>query len=290
MATASSLYQISDTARWAAVFRARESQRPDALFLDRYASILAGRRGMELAETLSEEKHNASWVVRTYLFDHMIAREIQDGVDLVVNLGAGLDVRPYRMSLPHSLRWIEVDLPEMLIYKEKALVNEKPCCDLERIGVDLQDRGRRSEFFSEINRCGKKILIVSEGLLIYLSPEEVASLASELASKGNFRRWILELASPTVLDSMTRTVGCHLDKAGISLQFGPAEGPAFFAQYGWDLVAAQSVLKTAIRLDRTPIDPQMHFLLPDVPPSGQNVLPWVGVCLFNSHAPTPLAT
>jgi len=38
---------------------------------------------------------------------------------MVVNLAAGLDARPYRMSLPASLQWIEVDLPEILAYKEK---------------------------------------------------------------------------------------------------------------------------------------------------------------------------
>ena len=34
------------------------------------------------------------------------------------NLAAGLDTRPYRMDLPPSLRWIEVDLPDILDYKE----------------------------------------------------------------------------------------------------------------------------------------------------------------------------
>lgn len=35
---------ISDTARWAAVYRARESQRLDALFRDPFARRLAGAR------------------------------------------------------------------------------------------------------------------------------------------------------------------------------------------------------------------------------------------------------
>lgn len=40
---------ISDTARWAAVYRARESQRQDALFRDPFAERLAGQRGEEIA-------------------------------------------------------------------------------------------------------------------------------------------------------------------------------------------------------------------------------------------------
>ena len=40
---------ISDTARWVAVYRARETERADALFRDPYARRLAGDRGEEIA-------------------------------------------------------------------------------------------------------------------------------------------------------------------------------------------------------------------------------------------------
>ncbi len=89
---------ISDTARWAAYFRAEETKRADALFRDPYAERLAGARGTEIANTLPEgNKHEWAWVARTYLFDQFIERLIGEGTDLVVNLAAGLDARPYRM-------------------------------------------------------------------------------------------------------------------------------------------------------------------------------------------------
>jgi O-methyltransferase involved in polyketide biosynthesis len=43
------LKDVSDTALWVAVFRAEESQRPDALFKDPYASMLTGERGRHIA-------------------------------------------------------------------------------------------------------------------------------------------------------------------------------------------------------------------------------------------------
>src|SRR5438445_1735868 len=111
---------ISDTARWAAVFRARETERADALFRDPYAERLAGKMGVEIANTLPEgNSHAWAWVARTYLFDQFITQEMRQGTDMVLNLAAGLDARPYRMSLPASLQWIEVDLPEILTYKEE---------------------------------------------------------------------------------------------------------------------------------------------------------------------------
>jgi len=103
----SSVRNISDTARWVAYFRARETERPDALFSDPYAERLAGERGFQIANTLPEgNKHEWAWVARTYLFDKFLAAEILKGADLVVNLAAGLDARPYRMEVPANLQWI----------------------------------------------------------------------------------------------------------------------------------------------------------------------------------------
>jgi len=100
----SSVRNVSDTARWVAYFRARESERPDALFRDPFAAILAGERGFDIANTLPEgNKHDWAWVARTYLFDRFLSREIEAGADLVLNLAAGLDTRPYRMALPQAL-------------------------------------------------------------------------------------------------------------------------------------------------------------------------------------------
>jgi len=44
---------ISDTARWAAIYRARESQRLDALFRDPFARRLAGERGEQIVTPLN---------------------------------------------------------------------------------------------------------------------------------------------------------------------------------------------------------------------------------------------
>ena len=149
---------ISDTARWAAYFRAQETARPDAIFRDPFAERLAGQHGVDIANTLPEgNKHAWAWVARTYLFDQFIAQELQQGVDMVVNLAAGLDARPYRMKLPASLQWIEVDLPEILAYKEEILANEKPTCALERIRLDLSDSNARRALFANLNQRAKKI-------------------------------------------------------------------------------------------------------------------------------------
>jgi len=281
---------ISDTAHWAAVFRARETQRPDALFRDPYAERLAGKRGIEIANTLLDgNKHAWAWVARTYLFDQFIVRELQQGVDMVVNLAAGLDARPYRLALPGALQWIEVDLPEILTFKEEILAREKPACTLERIRLDLSDVNARQTLFAQLGGRARKILVVTEGLLIYLSAEEVRALAEDLAAFAHFHRWIMDLSSPGLLRMMQRTTGKQLSQAGAPFKFAPAEGPAFFTPHGWELVEVQGLLKTAARFKRPPLVLRLLARLPEPKgPAGKR--PWSGVCLFGNRSNRPFGS
>jgi methyltransferase (TIGR00027 family) len=271
---------ISDTARWAAYFRAQETSRPDALFRDPYAERLAGRHGVDIAHTLPEgNKHAWAWVARTYLFDQFITQELNQGVDLVLNLAAGLDARPYRMKLSSALQWVEVDLPEILAYKEEILANEKPACSLERVRLDLSDVKARRTLFANLNVRAKKILVLTEGLLIYLSGEEVAALASDLAAGTNFQRWIMDLSSPGLLKMMQKTTGKHLSQVGAPFKFAPAEGPDFFKAHGWEPMEVKSLLKTATKFKRPPFFLRMLGHLPErKAPAGNQ--PWSGACLL----------
>ncbi len=274
---------ISDTARWAAVFRARETERADAIFRDPYAERLAGKMGVDIANTLPEgNSHAWAWVARTYLFDQFITHEIEQGVDMVVNLAAGLDARPYRMALPASLQWIEVDLPEILTYKEGILSNEKSACALERIRANLSDGSARRSLFADLDRRANKILVLTEGLLIYLSAEEVASLAKDLAAGPHFQRWIMDLSSPGLLRMMQRTTGKQLSKVGAPFKFAPAEGPAYFTPHGWEPIEVKGLLKTATQFKRPPFFLRLLGRLPEHKgPAGNR--PWSGVCLFQKH-------
>ena len=271
---------ISDTARWAAYFRAQETKRSDAIFRDPYAERLCGQHGVDIANTLPDgNQHAWAWVTRTYLFDHFITQELQRGVDLVLNLAAGLDARPYRMKLPASLQWIEVDLPGILAYKEEILAGEKPACALERVRLDLADVNARRALFAGLNQRARKILVLVEGLLIYLSAAEVAALAKDLARGASFQRWLMDLCSPGLLKMMQKTTGKRLSEIGAPFKFAPAEGPEFFSPHGWEPMEVKGMLKTAAQFKRPPLLLRLFALLPEKkgPPGNQ---PWSGVCLF----------
>ncbi len=271
---------ISDTACWAAIYRARETDRPDALFRDPFARRLAGTRGDQIANTIPYGNKNVwTWVTRTFLFDQFITEQIQQGVDMVVNLAAGLDARPYRMTVPPSLQWIEVDLPEILTYKEQILTREKPVCALERVRLDLSNVDARRELFERLSQRARRVLIISEGFLTYLSPAEVGALAKDLAVPSSFQRWVLDMASPGLLKMLQKRIGSHLSQAGAPFKFGPPEGPDFFVPFGWKPIEVRSLFKTAAKLNRLPFFLHLLSFLPESKgPQGSKI--WSGICLF----------
>jgi methyltransferase (TIGR00027 family) len=271
---------VSDTARWMAVFRARESERADAAFHDPFARALAGERGQRIADAMTAAaEHEWSFIARTYLFDRFVVRLAQAGVDVIVNLAAGLDTRPYRMELPSSLRWIEVDLPEILDYKTSILEHAAPRCTLERVPLDLSNGDARRGLFTRIGRDAKNVAVLSEGLLIYLMAQDVAELAMDLARPFSFHHWVIDLTSPGLLEMMKERLGPALQQAGAPFLFAPADGPEFFARFGWRPSEVRSILKSAAKLGRLPLALRVMALLPESS-GAQGSRPWSGVCLL----------
>lgn len=279
-----SIRHISDTARWAAVYRARESERPDALFRDPFARRMAGKRGEEIAASLPfHEKNSWSWVTRTWLFDEFIKTKLGEGADAVVNLAAGLDARPYRMALPARLKWFEVDLPEILDYKEEILGAEKPVCTLERIRMDLADVSARRALFERIGSVASKVLVLSEGLIIYLTTEEAGALAEDLARPRSFQSWATDLASPGLLRMMQKQTHKQFAEGVTPLKFAPEDGPQFFTRHGWRPAEARSMLKSARKLKRLPFFLWLMSHLPEKPPEQMKSRPWGGACLLEKQ-------
>jgi methyltransferase (TIGR00027 family) len=271
---------ISDTARWVAVYRARESDRPDAVFRDPFARRLAGERGEQIANSMPLGR-DSDWsvVTRTYLIDQFVTDQIRQGVDMVVNLAAGLDARPYRLQLPPTLQWVEVDFPEILDYKENILRDEKPVCSLERFRLDLSNLDARRALFAQLGSQARKALVITEGLIIYLASDDVATLAQDLAAPPSFHSWILDIASPGLLRMLKKRMAAQLKQAA-PLKFAPDEGPGFFLRYGWKPADVRSLLKNAARLKRLPFFLRLIALLPESESSRRN-RPWSGICLLS---------
>jgi methyltransferase (TIGR00027 family) len=222
------------------------------------------------------ERNDWTYLARTLRVDQIVMAQVQAGVDTVINLAAGLDARPYRMELPASLAWIEVDLPAMIDYKEEILGAAKARCSVKRIRLDLADLAARRQLFREVGAKAKKILVITEGLLIYLTREEVLELGRDLAAESSISDWIVELVSPGVLKIAQKNLAA-VQEAGSPFKFAPTEGPEFFKECGWKPVEVYSLFHTPAIRKRLP----WYLRLPARLPSsdgGQGSRPWSAIC------------
>jgi methyltransferase (TIGR00027 family) len=268
---------VSDTARWVATYRARESARKDAHFHDPLAERLSGERGRAIAAVASPHAHWAL-VTRTKVLDDYVAACVADGCDTVLNLACGFDTRPYRLPLPAELRWVEADLPPLISEKEELLVGETPRCRLERVGVDLADAEARSALLRRACEGAKKVVVITEGLVIYLEDAAVAGLGRSFLEQPAIAYWMLDFNSPRIKADMMKGMGKLLEHA--PLKFAPENGLAFFEALGWKPRDVRSLLKEGARLKRLPALMRVFALLPPPNPRALRNIPWSAVVRF----------
>lgn len=258
--TESPIQNVSDTAFMVAAYRALETASPQPLFRDPLASKLAGEHGKNIIASLPRN-FLAGWTVsiRTVIIDNFVNETLARGVDTVLNLGAGLDTRPYRMALPKSLRWIEVDYPHVVEWKERCLAGEPSNCQVDRVKLDLSDREARTRLFAQIAEGAGQVLVLSEGVIPYLTPEEVGALADDLKAVDGFRFWIVDYLSRAALRFRRRQAyRRHLRNA--PFRFDPDDWFGFFAGHGWEAKDCRFINDEAERLNRPmPLSPKLRL-------------------------------
>lgn len=225
---------MSDTALWVAALRGRESSRPDALYLDPLATLLAGPHGEALTESIRGSRF-VQWMMalRTVSIDRLVESALARGADTIVNLGAGMDTRPYRLALPASVRWLDVDFPALIERKRVALHGHVPGCRLELVPLDLTQRSARRELLQSVGAEAKSIVVLTEGVLPYLVPDEVDRLACDLCSVPNVDYWIQDYFNGTLNGAGMRIWDDQFRDAPI--QFQISDWFEYFDSRGWAL-------------------------------------------------------
>ncbi len=276
---------VSDTAHWVAMYRALESERPDALFDDPYARRMAGELGSSI---IREIPHGASmaWavVVRTVVVDEIVLTCIKNGATRVLNLGAGLDTRAFRLGLPPSVRWFDVDLPRVVKHRRACLKDLQPRCRHTHIIADITDASALHHTLKEASLGDGQILVVTEGLLVYLKPVQVEVLAKSLNAVKTARWWLTDLVSPMLLGMVGAKWPTNEAAVSAPFLFAPRDSARFFAPLGWRETFFRSTLDEAVRLERAP--PMAHwwstFTAPWWPGARENMRRMSGILLMES--------
>jgi methyltransferase (TIGR00027 family) len=234
------ILHVSDTALMVAACRATETARPDALVRDPFAAALAGERGMAIARNLPGGGETVAFgvAIRSRFLDELIAQLATAGkLATVLSLGAGLDTRPWRLNLPKDLRWIEVDFPAMLKYKNAVMAAHPPRCHRQPVEADLNEAEARSAVFAAVD--GTPSLLITEGLLPYLSAQTVEALVGAATGTAAIQHWLLDATSVALGRRVMRSYTSILEMRAADALYGE-QILALLRQYGWHTVQHRS--------------------------------------------------
>ncbi len=164
------LTEVSETALITLMSRVRESEKKDPLIrdpaarncLDKLAPLLSPEVRSRLLSKKLPSAVTAHVALRARKYDAFCKsfRELNpDG--LVVSLGCGFDTRYWRIS-PYPWPYIEIDLPEVIAAKRKAL-GDTP--DYTMLGISVLDETWLRKI---ADRQSQNLLFLAEGLFMYL--------------------------------------------------------------------------------------------------------------------------
>ncbi|MEY9872580.1 methyltransferase (TIGR00027 family) [Streptacidiphilus sp. MAP12-33] len=187
---------VDRTALGVALARAAESARPDRLFDDPYAAAFlraaavdeGGPRELRTSgreRTEAWQAMSAHLVLRTAWFDDYLREAVAPdaGCTQVVLLAAGLDSRAFRLDWPDGVTLFELDLPEMVAFKEGVLadVGAHPRVERQVVTVDL-----REDWATPLRAAGfdpgQPTAWLVEGLLVYLEAADAAALLERIGN------------------------------------------------------------------------------------------------------------
>jgi len=154
------------------------------------------------------------------------------------------------------------------------------------VRMDLSDLAARRALLARIAPTSRKALVVTEGWLAYLSPEEVASLARDLQAHSTFRWWVTDLASPLLLKRLRKSIRRALAEANATMRFAPEEGTGFFRKLGWNEAEFRSTWEDARRLRREmPAAWLFRALVRLAPPGRREVVRRMAATVLLERAP-----
>jgi methyltransferase (TIGR00027 family) len=204
-------------------------------------------------------------VGRHRYMDDALGRALRTGIDQVVVLGAGYDMRAYRFSRALGERPLfEVDHPATSRRKARIIARHArvlPAADVRRVEVDFETQSFRDELRKAGFRERRRSFFVWEGVSMYLTRSAVKNTLQTLhAMSGTGSHVVLDLwylpDEHDLMSAARRFSSNLLALLGEPVTFGlhPEEAGPFFARLGFRL----RDLADAATLRQRYFTPQTH--------------------------------
>lgn len=168
--------------------RAKESRTRGAIH-DEKAVQLIERLDYDFTLADTDAAMHSGVIARTIVLDRLTTQYLaQHPGAVVVNIACGLDTRCYRMT--DYSHWYNLDLPETIAVRAKLLPEEG---SISQIALSaMEDWGR---FIQERN---VPVLVIIEGLTMYLSEADVQRIFAVIASNFKQAEVFVETMNPAM--------------------------------------------------------------------------------------------
>jgi methyltransferase (TIGR00027 family) len=227
---------IPFTARLMAYYRMQELQSHNPLIIDPLAKLMVDDELIEYVENHKYVAGNKDYsIIRSLFIEKEIIEKWLSAKETsqIVFLGAGLDTRAYRLNkLKEKIVSIyEIDFEEVIHFKNKILKQEKPLCQLMRIGTDLSKENWINDILSSGFKTELPTLWILEGLVYYIEKEKISKLLLDISNFSPVNSEIFaDVCIPTLAEldfgPFTSNFKWGLDKKDIK---------SFFNQFGWKI-------------------------------------------------------
>ncbi len=129
-------------------------------------------------------------ICRTRYIDDVLTNAIKEGVGTVVNLGAGMDTRAFRISGIENIQYFELDFPELLKAKRSNIdkkIGELPS-NVSLVPIDFNSQDLGEELKKAGYALSSKTLFIWEGVTQYISKEAVDNTIKYVAQASTGSR------------------------------------------------------------------------------------------------------
>lgn len=221
--------------------RDAESARP--ICGDRFARLFMNERGMEIFSRFGEERGpNLSNVGRArYIDDLLRVRLGREPALQVVLIGCGFDSRAYRLE---GGSWLELDDPQLILYKDKCLPAAQAPNPLVRVAIDFETDSLREKLQPVLRPA--PTVFVFEGVTMYLPAESLRTTLGTLRSLLPEHEVIADLMTRDFIDRYGKTIKRIIRQLGAEMI--PGEQPALpFEQAGYRQVSSREIADAALR-------------------------------------------
>ncbi len=202
--------------------RVVESESDAPAFRDSRGVAFARLLDFDAAEVARDRWNKVGCQARTVILDAAVNDFLQRNPRAtVINLGAGLCTRYWRVESQESLRWFDVDLPSVISLKRELLasIGSEPT-DSSRQYATLEADVTDHAWMEQIPRVADEpVLVITEGLLMYLDPAEVQRLIVGVTDRYAGGELLMEAWSPFVR-RVWGTISPALRRTGASLHWG----------------------------------------------------------------------